>query len=241
MATPLVAGAGAVVRQWLTTHGLTNPSGAAVKATLLNTTYDMAPGQYGVGATQEIPYSRPNSVAGWGRADLGFMDAPAPYAQWVDDHTTGVATGATVSYSHTPARPLQVVNSSQPLQVMLTWTDPAASLSAAMQLVNDLDLIVHGPGGVTYYGNNAATGDRTNNVEGVIINNPPVGRYSVEVRGFNVPVAMQPYALSVSGPLSQPGTLTLSKSADPSTTVAPGGLITYTLTVGPLGGPTVSV
>jgi uncharacterized repeat protein (TIGR01451 family) len=237
MATPLVAGAGTLVRQWLTTQGLANPSGAAVKATLLNTTYDMAPGQYGTGAAQEIPSSRPNSVAGWGRADLGFLEAPAPYLLWVDDHTSGIATGATASYSHTSARPLQVINSSQPLRVMLAWTDAPASLSAATQLVNDLDLVVHGPGGATYYGNSVATGDRTNNVEGVIINSPPVGAYSVEVRGFNVPIATQPYALSVAGPLAQPGTLTLSKIADPSPTVAPGGLITYTLSVGAPGGP----
>ncbi|KPV50834.1 hypothetical protein SE17_24625, partial [Kouleothrix aurantiaca] len=43
MATPLVAGAGALVRQWLAARGLPNPSAAAVKATLLNTTDDIAP------------------------------------------------------------------------------------------------------------------------------------------------------------------------------------------------------
>src|SRR5262249_31458869 len=79
LARPLVAGAGALLRQWLTLHGLANPSAAAVKATLLDPTADMAPGQYGAGATQEIPYSRPNNVAGWGRADLGFLTAPSPY------------------------------------------------------------------------------------------------------------------------------------------------------------------
>src|SRR5207249_2850945 len=67
MATPLAAGAGALVRQWLTARGIANPSAAAIKATLLDTTYDMAPGQYGAGATQEIPANRPNNVDGWGR------------------------------------------------------------------------------------------------------------------------------------------------------------------------------
>ena len=76
-------------------HGLPNPSAAAVKATLLNTTYDMAPGQYGGGSVQEIPESRPNNVAGWGRADLGFLDAPAPYTLWVDDHATGTLCART--------------------------------------------------------------------------------------------------------------------------------------------------
>ncbi len=229
MATPLVAGAGALVRQWLTSQGLANPSGAAVKATLLNTTDDMAPGQYGTGPTQEIPASRPNSVAGWGRADLGFLDAPAPYQIWVDDHTAGIATGATVSYSHAPARPLQVRDSSQPLRVMLAWTDAPASLSAATQLVNDLDLVVHGPGGATYYGNSVPAGDRTNNVEGIIINSLPVGAYTVEVSKASMcRWRPSPTLLSVGGPLGQATQLTLSKTADPSTTVAPGELITYT-------------
>jgi subtilisin family serine protease len=146
MATPLVAGAGALARQWLTTRGITSPSAAAVKATLLNTTYDMAPGQYGGGATQEIPSARPNSVAGWGRADLGFVDAPLPYALGVDDHAQGISTGGSIPYTHTEARPLEVLDSSQPLRVMLAWTDPPASLSASQQLVNDLDLRVVGPG-----------------------------------------------------------------------------------------------
>jgi uncharacterized repeat protein (TIGR01451 family) len=229
MSTPLVAGAGALVRQWLTTRGIANPSGAAIKATLLNTAHDMAPGQYGTGATREIPAARPNSVAGWGRADLGFIDAPAPYFLWVDDHTTGITTGQAVSYSHSAARPLQVLDSGQPLRVMLAWTDPPASLSASKQLVNDLDLKVVGPGGATYYGNRIATRDRTNNVEGIVIENPPIGQYTVEVRGFNVPIATQPYALAVAGPLDDTPRLALAKSASPASEVAPGGLITYTL------------
>jgi hypothetical protein len=237
MATPLAAGAGVLVRQWLTQHGFATPSGAAVKATLLDTAVDMGVGQYGSGPAQEIPSSQPNSVDGWGRADLGFMNAPVPYALWVDDHTTGIATSQSVDYTDTPTRSLQVQNSSQPLRVMLAWTDPPASLSAATQLVNDLDLVVTGPDG-NHYGNNVASGDRTNNVEGVIINTPAVGTYTIQVRGHNVPIATQPYALAVGGPLSAaPGTLTLHKTADPSSTVAPSGLITYTLTVGAQNGP----
>src|SRR5574341_1703799 len=68
MATPLTAGAGVLVREWLTLHGLANPSAAAVKAALLNTTADIAPGQYGTGVTQEVPFDRPKSGAGRRRA-----------------------------------------------------------------------------------------------------------------------------------------------------------------------------
>jgi len=229
MATPLAAGSGVLVRQWLTSRGIANPSAAAVKAVLLNTTHDLAPGQYGGGATQEIPALRPNSVDGWGRTDLGFMNAPPPYLIWIDDHTAGIATNQAVDYASTSARPLQVLDSSQPLRVMLTWSDPPASLSAARQLVNDLDLTVVGPNGATYYGNNVATSDRINNVEGIVIDNPPVGQYTVKVRGYNVPIATQPYALAVAGPLSNTGQLAIAKAAHPPTQVAPGESITYTL------------
>ena len=232
MATPLAAGAGVLVREWLVQHGIADPSAAAVKATLLDTAYDMAPGQYGTGVTQEIPSTRPNSVDGWGRVDLGFMDAPPPYGLWVDDHTSGIATDEEVDYTNTLARPLEVLDSSQPLRVMLAWTDPPASLSAASQLVNDLDLSVTGPGGVVYHGNNAATGDRLNNVEGVVVNNPPVGQYTVQVRGHNVPIMSQPYGLTVAGPITRVGQMTLTKTAEPSVEVRPGALITYTLSLG---------
>jgi uncharacterized repeat protein (TIGR01451 family) len=230
-ATPLAAGAGVLVREWLTIHGLPNPSAAAVKATLLNTTYDMAPGQYGDDSVQEIPDSRPNSVNGWGRVDMGFLDAPVPHLLWVDDHTAGLATGEAVEYEHTLGRPLEVLTSTQPLRIMLVWSDPPAELSAAQQLVNDLDLVVVGPGGETYYGNGAAESDRINNVEGLVIERPPVGRYSVRVRAHNVPVATQPYALAVAGPVAAVGELMVRKIAEPATHVAPGGLITYTLSL----------
>jgi hypothetical protein len=229
MSTPLVAGAGALVRQWLIARGTANPSAAAVKATLLDTTHDMGPGQYGTGAAREIPAARPNSVDGWGRVDLGFMSAPAPYAIWVDDHTSGLATGQSVAYASAPGRVLAVQDSAQPLRVMLAWTDPPGSLSAQKKLVNDLDLVVTGPGGVIYRGNSAASADRLNNVEGVVIDHPPVGEYRVEVRGYNVPIGSQPYALAVAGPLGGVSALTLTKRADPALEIARGGLITYTL------------
>jgi hypothetical protein len=205
MATPLTAGAGVLVRQWLVAQGAVNPSAALVKATLLNTTADIAPGQYGTGPTQEVPISRPNTVAGWGRVDLGFLTAPLPYSIWADDHTAGLATGQVVTYTDMLTRPLKVVDSSQPLRVMLAWSDPPASLSASVQLVNDLDLVVTGPDGSTYHGNSVTSGDRTNNVEGVIIANPAEGSYTIEVMGYNVPIAAQPYALVVGGPINPLG------------------------------------
>jgi len=201
MSTPLVAGSAVLVRQWLQSQGLADPSAAMLKAVLLNTTVDIAPGQYGAGSTQEVPYARPNSVAGWGRANLDFINAAMPYHLWLDDHAAGLNTGDTITYTDSAAQPLRVLSDTLPLRVMLAWTDPPASLSAATQLVNDLDLRVTAPGGGVYYGNGGASADRTNNVEGVIITAPTPGLYTITIQGFNVPTATQPYALAVSGAL----------------------------------------
>jgi len=91
------------------------------------------------------------------------------------------------------------------------WTDPPSTPGAALNLVNDLDLIVRPPSGNPIaYGNapNATapgqTPDTINNVEhlsffapGISGSNP----FRVEIRGTTVPVnAPQKYALVVTGP-----------------------------------------
>lgn len=201
MATPIAAGAGTLVREWLGLHGFAQPSAALLKATLLNTTDDIAPGQYGSGGKREIPTARPNGVDGWGRVALGFIDAPPPFRTWFEDHSAGLATGQTVRYPTSAAHPL-LVSGALPLRIVLAWTDPPASLSAARQLVNDLDLVLIGPDGREYWGNAASGGDRINNVEGVIVARPQPGTYRIEVRAHNIPIGTQPYALAVSGALS---------------------------------------
>jgi serine protease AprX len=204
MATPLTAGAGALIREWLIGQGIANPSAAAVKATLLNTTRNIAPGQYGTGATQEIPFTRPNYAAGWGRLDLGFITAPVPYQIWIDDQTSGLSTGQSVSYEHSQDRPLTVVAGDQPLRVMLVWTDPPAAPLASKTLVNDLDLKLTGPDGRVYWGNGKTSADRVDNVEGIVIEAPLQGTYRITVEAHNIAQDVQPYALVVAGALGEP-------------------------------------
>jgi hypothetical protein len=81
-------------------------------------------------------------------------------------------------------------------RVTLVWTDYPGSTAASVQLVNDLNLTVSGPGG-TVMGNN--TDDRRNNVEEVWIQDAEPGNYTVTVTGRNVPFGPQPFALVVSG------------------------------------------
>ncbi len=100
MSTPLTAGAAALSREWLgRIKGIANPSSALMKSVLINGAADMSPGQYGTGATREIPSQRPNNVTGWGRVDLAAaLNPPAPRKIWLTDNTAGIATGGSATY-----------------------------------------------------------------------------------------------------------------------------------------------
>ena len=94
MATPLTAGAAALIRQFYTDRESITPSAALIKATMVNGATDMYPGQYGTGGTQEIPTMRPTNVAGWGRVNV--QDAIFPTGSRTMtyvDQTTGLNTG----------------------------------------------------------------------------------------------------------------------------------------------------
>ncbi len=150
MSTPLAAGAAALVRQFYTDRESITPSAALIKATLANGATDIYPGQYGTGTTQEISVTRPSNVAGWGRVDVQNSIFPtAPRSMIYIDQTTGLNTGNTDTYTYV------VQNAAQPLRTTLAWSDYPGSPVAAGGLVNDLDLTITGPGGATYYPNNA--------------------------------------------------------------------------------------
>ncbi len=151
MATPLTAGAAALVREYYTDGGVT-PSAALIKATLINGATDISPGQYGTGSTREIPAPpRPNNVEGWGRVNVENSLFPTSPRTWLYyDETPGLSTSGTNTYD------ISVLNSSEPLKVTLAWSDYPGSPAASGGLVNDLDLSISGPGGTTYYPNRAS-------------------------------------------------------------------------------------
>jgi hypothetical protein len=217
-ATPLAAGAAALVRQYYTDVQHINPSAALIKATLIGGAYNMAPGQYGGFGTkdQEI-YNPPDNSQGWGRVDVAnSITPPAPEKVLFSDYTSGVSTGQTLSYSY------NVTDTTVPVKVTLVWSDYPGAPEASKELVNDLDLTVTGPDGRIYYGNkfdktgfstpfsapDSTQYDRTNNVEVVKINPATTGTIEIDVNGYNVPSELlpanespgpQPFALVVEG------------------------------------------
>jgi subtilisin-like proprotein convertase family protein len=207
MASPAVTAAAALVRQYFVegfypsgaarVEDALVPSGALIKATLLNSAVDMT-GISGYPSNQE----------GWGRVLLEnalYFDGDLRRLSVLADlrNAQGLGTGQEATY------PLVVEGSGERLRITLVFTEPAAALLAADATVNDLDLEVVTPSGQTYLGNviDTATGrsvlggapDPDNNVEMVILDAPEAGEWTVRVRGAAVNEGTQGYALVASG------------------------------------------
>ncbi|MCX6344047.1 MAG: S8 family serine peptidase [Armatimonadetes bacterium] len=190
MSTPQVAGAAALVREYLQKEKGINPSAAMVKATLLQGAVDMAPGQYGAGSFLELQPA-PDFSQGWGRMNVKQSLCPdPPTVNEFADVSTGLSTGASADFQYL------VTDTSVPFKATIVWSDYPGSVHAAKELVNDLDITVTSPTGKIY-----KPSDRTNNIEQVKIKQPEAGAYTLSVTGYNVPMGPQDYALAVSGGL----------------------------------------
>ncbi|WP_028049141.1 S8 family serine peptidase [Cellulomonas sp. URHD0024] len=192
MATPLVAGCAAVLRESLVRNGTPTPSAALIKALLINGA-EALPGQY---SPTEAGAS-PNVSSGWGRVNLagsvilpgnpvdsGFGEG-GPLDQGQED---------TFTVDIPPGRGEQDAGTAgvgATFKVSLVWSDPAGAL-----LQNDLDLIVVAADGTERHGNAGTTDDfdRLNNVEQVLWTDIPPGPCTVVVRAFRITQLPQPYA-----------------------------------------------
>lgn len=204
-ATPALAGIAALVRQYYEEgwypfgtkepHLGFTPTGALIKATLLNSTIDMT------GIT-----GYPGNQEGWGLVRLNnvlFLPGNARNLQvWDVLNSSGITTGESANYN------LEVSTNGQPLKITLVWTDPPALSGAATPLINNLDLVVTGPDGaggtITYTGNdftnsqstvNGTTTDQVNNVEMVLVNTPQPGNYTIQIQGTQINQGSQGFAL----------------------------------------------
>ena len=192
MATPNAAGAAAMIREYLEEIALRDsPQGALVKGLLI------------LGAEDVGSRDIPNNNEGWGRVNLRNSLAP-PDGQgvWVDDRSLLSATGNSKSYT------FDIDQAGDQFKTVLTWSDEAASTWSSTQLVNNLNLEVTDPNGLTYLGNDFANGrsttggsaDSLNNVEVVLIDSAMVGTWTVNVIDANHGGSRgQPFSLAVMG------------------------------------------
>ena len=211
-ATPHTAAAAALARQYFLEgyyptgtpepHHAFTPSGALLKAVLLNSTIDMT-GIVGFPSNQE----------GWGLVQLNnvlfFPGSARDLRVWDTRNADGLYTGDTREYH------VDVATNAQALKVTLVWTEPPGTSGSASPVVNNLDLEVVSPDGTqTFRGNVFANGvsvtggaaDTLNNVEIVLINTPAVGDWTIRVIGtaVNVGNPAQGYAVVVTADMPAP-------------------------------------
>lgn len=185
MATPLVAGCVALVREFLIKKkGIQNPSAALVKALLINGAENLN-GQYVPTESGRVP----NHSEGFGRVDMAAT--VGPFSQGVElilkDENTTLDSGEEEKVT------FPVTRAGTDLKITLAWTDPPGEA-----LQNDLDLIVRAANGRERHGNMTATSrrfDRVNNVEQLVWNNLPLGNVDVIVRAWRITQLPQSYAV----------------------------------------------
>jgi hypothetical protein len=186
MATPLVSGCAAIVRQWLIAErGIAQPSAALVKALLINGAVALN-GQYQPSECGP----RPSFSQGFGRVNLA-RSLGLTAGETLELHDEGRALdGAGDEQSFAIVIPANA----RAIEVTLVWTDVAGE-----RLVNDLDLIVRA-GNVERHGNmppGSPSFDRVNNVEDVLWTDPPSGPATVVVRAHDVALNPQSFALVI--------------------------------------------
>lgn len=205
MATPTMAGLAALARQYFTEgwypSGTKTPADAFTPSSQLQKAvlYASARAMTGIRTGGGALAGSPSNDQGWGRAllDDGLFFSSGETGKmrvWDIRNCSGVQTGQIAEYA-------VEVATGKPLHIVVSWNDAPASLSAAKQLVNDVNLEVIAPNGTVYRGNqwNAATQtakestpnpsawDDTNNSEGVQIASPAAGVYRIRIHGFNIP------------------------------------------------------
>lgn len=183
-ASPAVAGIAALVQEaYMEKYGIM-PKASLVKAILLNSARDM--GEVG-----------PDFRFGFGlvNADRAIENV------FNGNHLEGIVSEQSVFTQN-----ISIPSNTEKFQITLCWSDLPAAPPYEKVLVNDLDLKIVGPGGIEYLPwildpNQpqlpATIGtDTLNNFEQVTIMNPPVGSYSIQVKGSKIAGTSQSFSLA---------------------------------------------
>jgi hypothetical protein len=167
-----------------------DPTNATVKALLCNT-------------AQDIENAGPDFMTGYGSVRIENA---------INLMRSGAFTEGSVDQGEARLYSVQI-DPGDELKVTLAWDDVPATPNTNFALINDLDLLVFGPGGTAFPwtldpANPADPAvqtqpDHVNNIEQVYIADPAPGLWTVQVTGYDVPQGPQPFSLAGAG---TPGT-----------------------------------
>lgn len=202
--------------------GRADPLPSTLRAALVNNATDLSSGTswFNVG---------PDYASGYGVVQVNDS---------VQSLERGDAVEGSVAHAGEAHYSVTVPAGAGPLRITLAWDDAPAVSGASPALVNDLDLVVQGPGGGRHYpwtlnpaSPSAAavrTGeDHLNNLEQVQVDAPAAGTWSVTVRGTSVASGRQNFSLVTPNGFSrQPVDLMLALDTSDSmnSVAAPGAL-----------------
>ncbi len=211
MSAPTVAGLTALVNEYFrkgfypsgtkVSADAFNPPASLSKAILVNSAQNMT-GAYTAGDGSTASASAPAMGQGWGRVLLNN----ALYFSG-NERKLWISTGKELSAGENHDFYIPVGTGSEPLKITLCWSDYPGTPVVTPNIVNNLDLTLTAPDFSVYYGNNFSNGqsvsggssDNLNVIEGILINTPATGIYKLSVKGSEVPIGPQPYALVVTG------------------------------------------
>jgi len=149
-----------------------------------------------VNSAEDLGNAGPDYKFGWGLIQAAPAIDLMLSGTWVED---SVETGAVAQY------PVEITEKDQQLRFTLAWDDAPGTPNTNPNLVNDLDLVIEGPGGFELFpwvlnpaspSSQADFGvDSKNNVEQLYLVNPPAGIYILKVSGTAVPEGPQDFSL----------------------------------------------
>lgn len=182
MATPILAGACSLVRQYLIQQRNHTPSSSLMKALIVN------------GA---VPMGQNRNLEGWGRADLNNTIHPlgSGRVEFDDSLDKALETGDINTYN------INVADPAQPMVITLVWRDPAGAT-----IQNQLYLRVRHIATGNEFTAEVEGDPVLNNVQKVFIAAPAAGEYEIEVEALNITQGIpefpgelkQDYALTIS-------------------------------------------
>jgi hypothetical protein len=207
-ATANAAAAAALVRQYFTEgwypsgtkkqSDAITPTGALIRAVLLNSTVDM---------TGHPGY--PSNIEGWGliQLDRTLFFFPSSVRSLV---AAQKRNGQGLATDQTHRHWIVVHNPAEQLKITLVWTDPPPDPTSASAPVNTIMMTAVDLAGNTYRANdfdiNGISQPNTqgapegfNNVQMIIVNNPTIGKWVITLQAHVAKGKRQGYALVVAG------------------------------------------
>jgi subtilisin family serine protease len=215
MATPLVSGMAALVREYLRiVHNNTTPTSSLIKAIIIGTCNQIENYRktFSDGSLEKVGF--PDFDQGFGMVDLNKLlnekSVELKFADILNNDVKALESRAPLggAIKSTREYEIELKDNASDLSVTLTWIDPPAR-----GIQNNLQLAVKMPSNDWRLGNMEHTYkkdkdfdtlfdlkplDKYNNSEKVLIKNPPAGKYLIRVTAQNT-LSRQGYSLAAIG------------------------------------------